>query len=138
MAPVSARSLSDLAWADLVLWTRMNDLWHGLIGIAVLAILFFAVRGLRAQNDSAITGSRSTHISSASGTAKAAKTDFRHADYKYEYDGRSYEFTVRGVDFFMSFATRYGDEVTVIVDPERPETSAILGPCTIRKTPEVT
>jgi hypothetical protein len=34
---------------------------------------------------------------------------------------------VRGVDFFMSFATRYGDEVTVIVDPERPETSAILG-----------
>jgi hypothetical protein len=69
MAPVSARSLSDLAWADLVLWTRMNDLWHGLIGIAVLAILFFAVRGLRAQNDSAITGSRSTHISSASGTA---------------------------------------------------------------------
>jgi hypothetical protein len=57
----------------------------------------------------------------------AEDTEFRHAEYTYEYAGHSYEFTVRGVDFFMSRATRYGDDVTVLVDPERPETTAILG-----------
>jgi len=59
--------------------------------------------------------------------SQGSETDFRHADYAYEYGGRSYEFTVRGVDFFMSFATRYGERVRVLLDPEQPETSVILG-----------
>lgn len=148
MAP-SRRSLSDLAWAEvgrfvvgsfgvvfvgvcfgilvLVLWSRMHDLWHAGIGLVALAISFFAVRQLRTLKRLCDHGVEVNARLVRVWDGQGAETDFRHADYVYEYGGRSYEFTVRGADFFMSFATRYGDEVNVLVDPERPETTAILG-----------
>jgi hypothetical protein len=54
------------------------------------------------------------------------ETSFRTATYRYEHDGRPYDLTVTGADFFMGFATRYGDHVIALLDPANPRTAVIL------------
>jgi hypothetical protein len=142
------RSLSDLAFAEierfvvgsfalvfvavcggiliLVLWNRMNFLWHLLIALGVLTVVSFAVRRLRELKRLCDRGVEVEAHLVRVWDSQGAETDFRHADYTYEWAGHSHEFTVRGADFFMSLATRYGDNVIVLVDPERPQTTAIL------------
>ena len=143
------RSLADLAFAEigrfiagsfavffaavcvgiviLVLWNRMDVLWRGLFGLVALTILFFAVRRLRELKRLCEHGVEVEAHLIRVWDSQGSETDFRHADYRYEYEGRSYELTVMGVDFFMSSATRYGDDMTILVDPLRPESTAILG-----------
>jgi MFS family permease len=139
----------DLAWAELgrfvvgsfalvfwvgcvaiiiaALWARMDAGWRWLFGLAALTALFFAARRVRTIKRLCDHGVELEAHLLRVWDSQGSETDFRHADYAYEYGGRSYEFTVRGVDFFMSFATRYGERVRVLVDPEQPETSVILG-----------
>jgi len=108
------------------LWAHMDAGWRWLFGLAALAALFFAMRRVRTIKRLCDHGVEvEAHLLRV--WDSQGETDFRHADYAYEYGGRSHEFTVRGVDFFMSFATRYGERVKVLVDPEQPETSVILG-----------
>ncbi|TME88029.1 MAG: DUF3592 domain-containing protein [Chloroflexi bacterium] len=149
MSQAHGRSVLDLAWAELgrfvvgsfalvfavgcvaivivALWTRMDAGWRLLFGSAALAALFFAMRRVRTIRRLCDHGVEVEAHLLRVWDSQGSETDFRHADYAYEYGGRSYEFTVRGVDFFMSFATRYGERVRVLLDPEQPETSVILG-----------
>ncbi len=148
MAGGFGRSLSDLAAAEverfvvgsfglvfaagcggiliLVLWNRMDILWQELIALGALTILSFAVRRLRELKRLCDHGIEvEAHLVRVWDNL-GGETDFRHAEYTYEFAGHSHEFTVTGVDFFMSLATHYGDNVIVLVDPERPQTTAIL------------
>ena len=149
MARADGHSLLDLAWAELgrfvvgsfallfavgccviivaALWARMDAWWRWLFGLAALALLFLALRRIRTIKRLCDQGVEVEAHLLRVWDSQGSETDFRHADYAYQYGGRSYEFTVRGVDFFMSFATRYGEKVKILVDPDRPETSVILG-----------
>src|SRR5437867_692028 len=98
----------------------MDAGWRLLFGSAALAALFFAMRRVRTIKRLCDHGVEVEAHLLRVWDSQGSETDFRHADYAYEYGGRSYEFTVRGVDFFMSFATRYGERVRVLLDPEQP------------------
>ena len=148
MARDFGRSLSDLAAAELerfvvgsfgvvfavgcvgililVLWSRMDIVWQGLIALGALTILSFAARRLRELKRLCDHGIEVEAHLVRVWDSQGGETDFRHAEYMYAFAGHSYKFTVRGADFFMSFATHYGDNVIVLVDPERPQTTAIL------------
>jgi len=139
--------LSDLLWSDLAdnfygapLLTVIAGLvllvapllWLRFDGASLVALVLFALvallvawrfRILRRLSRSGVeVDAELIGVSDDYG----GETDFRHATYAYEYAGSRYFLSVRGADFFVGQATRYGERIVLLVDPLDPDIAVVI------------